>query len=235
MEQKQQNRMPHEIPSGSCSSTTAEGSTEPVSGDDQSQRNIGNTISTSAGNKFLSPSAPQGSTEGIASSSKSSEMSLYMEKLREIVPYAKNSSKLSKVQLIHSAIDYITDLQESLEARVRTEPAYTRPPLTDVSKTAQNQPTMSPSLTSTPETNTTNSLTLSSSRSQQPSTSDGKEKQPKSVMDVINNYFLTRVLEAEEETLPLFRPSTSSKRPVEDDQGESKDDRPTKKSKEDPS
>lgn len=46
-------------------------------------------------------------------------MRVYLDKLRELVPGMPRTGKLSRVRLIHSAIDYITDLQEALEARTR--------------------------------------------------------------------------------------------------------------------
>lgn len=62
------------------------------------------------------------------------EMRMYLDKLRELVPYVPRTGRVSRVQLIHSAIDYITDLQESLEARARRklrdkQDQSSRPPL----------------------------------------------------------------------------------------------------------
>lgn len=76
--------------------------------------------------------------------SKSTEMQFYLDKLKDMIPYTKNSPRMSKVQLIHSAIDYITDLQESLEARVKrkrnttVEESSNRKPLADLSITKQH-------------------------------------------------------------------------------------------------
>lgn len=86
--------------------------------------------------------APEASTsEAGASTSSASgeeergtEMRMYLDKLRELVPYVPRTGRVSRVQLIHSAIDYITDLQESLEARARRklrdkQDQSSRPPL----------------------------------------------------------------------------------------------------------
>ncbi|XP_071537423.1 uncharacterized protein [Panulirus ornatus] len=69
--------------------------------------------------------ATAGTSEGAAPAAsggedgRGAEMRVYLDKLRELVPYVPRSGRLSRVQLIHSAIDYITDLQEALEARAR--------------------------------------------------------------------------------------------------------------------
>ncbi|XP_069194893.1 uncharacterized protein [Procambarus clarkii] len=83
--------------------------------------------------------APPADTPGAGPSSageegRGAEMRVYLEKLRQLVPYVPRSGRLSRVQLIHSAIDYITDLQESLEARARRklrdkQDEQARPPL----------------------------------------------------------------------------------------------------------
>ncbi|CAL4150196.1 unnamed protein product [Meganyctiphanes norvegica] len=71
--------------------------------------------STSEGNS----SSPEGGGGGDSGGGKGAEMRMYLEKLREMVPYAPSSGRINKVELIHSAIDYISDLQEALEARAR--------------------------------------------------------------------------------------------------------------------
>ncbi|KAK8741278.1 hypothetical protein OTU49_002594, partial [Cherax quadricarinatus] len=86
------------------------------------------SLSTSSSDvtKSEPPPAPEAEFSGASTSSsgdegRGAEMKMYLEKLRELVPYAPRSGRLSRVQLIHSAIDYITDLQESLEARARSK------------------------------------------------------------------------------------------------------------------
>ncbi|XP_076059451.1 uncharacterized protein LOC143036080 [Oratosquilla oratoria] len=49
----------------------------------------------------------------------SEEMKIYLEKLKDMVPYVPRDRKISKVDLIHCAIDYISDLQGALEARAK--------------------------------------------------------------------------------------------------------------------
>ena len=63
---------------------------------------------------------------------KSEQLQFYFQRLREMVP--GTSRPLSRVQLIHSAIDYITDLQEALEARARRKltSSTNRPPLVNL-------------------------------------------------------------------------------------------------------
>lgn len=48
-----------------------------------------------------------------------SEMRMYLDKLREIVPHVPKQGKTPKMQLIQNAIDYICDLQQALEAHPR--------------------------------------------------------------------------------------------------------------------
>lgn len=99
----------------------------------------------------VSSSSPASTTTCLVSTlptsskgtSNSKEINFYLQKLKEMVPYAKSAPKLSKVQLIHCAIDYITDLQEALEARVKRKCIQQglhslRAPLADLSTSQQN-------------------------------------------------------------------------------------------------
>ncbi|XP_050690414.1 ELL-associated factor 1-like [Eriocheir sinensis] len=70
--------------------------------------------SSSSEGAGATPAEASGAEEG-----RGAEMRLYLDKLRELVPGMPRTGKLSRVRLIHSAIDYITDLQEALEARTR--------------------------------------------------------------------------------------------------------------------
>ncbi|KAK3853181.1 hypothetical protein Pcinc_040266 [Petrolisthes cinctipes] len=86
-----------------------------------------------------------------------SEMRVYLDKLRELVPYVPRSGRVSRVTLIHSAIDYITDLQEALEARARrklrdkTDP-NTRPPLAALPQSQHQNNTQTQTTTPTEHT-----------------------------------------------------------------------------------
>ncbi|XP_066960745.1 protein SCAR-like [Macrobrachium rosenbergii] len=86
-----------------------------------------------------SSSLPPAESSSSGDKDKGAEMKLYLDKLRELVPYVPRTGKISRVQLIHSAIDYITDLQESLEARARRKlrdknDQASRPPLAALSQ-----------------------------------------------------------------------------------------------------
>lgn len=67
----------------------------------------------------LTTDAAVAGTSASGEEGRGAEMRVYLDKLRELVPYVPRSGRVSRVQLIHSAIDYITDLQEALEARAR--------------------------------------------------------------------------------------------------------------------
>ena len=73
------------------------------------------------------------STEyGNSLSKKRKELRLYEDQLRTLVPGATD---LSRLDLIHSTIDYISDLEEALEARVKKRlcrDVRSRPPLTQL-------------------------------------------------------------------------------------------------------
>ncbi|XP_064093393.1 protein extra-macrochaetae-like [Macrobrachium nipponense] len=115
--------------------STSSGSSSVTPSDDV---DISTTSSSSSSSLPLAESSSSSSSSG-GEKDKGAEMKLYLDKLRELVPYVPRTGKISRVQLIHSAIDYITDLQESLEARARRKlrdknDQASRPPLAALSQ-----------------------------------------------------------------------------------------------------
>ena len=97
--------------------------------DMKSDSNSSNLISDRA---VASASSSNESNNGANHSKKRKELRLYEDQLRTLVPGATD---LSRLDLIHSAIDYISDLEEALEARVkkrRIRDSIPRPPLSQL-------------------------------------------------------------------------------------------------------
>lgn len=109
----------------------------PASSSSASSSSLASSSSSASSSEASSSSEGAGATPAeasVAEEGRGAEMRLYLDKLRELVPGMPRTGKLSRVRLIHSAIDYITDLQEALEARARRklrdkQGQHPRPPL----------------------------------------------------------------------------------------------------------
>lgn len=110
---------------------------QPAAPSSSSSSSLPSSSSSASPSEASSSSESTGEAAAEASGTeegRGAEMRLYLDKLRELVPGMPRTGKLSRVRLIHSAIDYITDLQEALEARTRRklrdkQGQHPRPPL----------------------------------------------------------------------------------------------------------